>query len=124
MRALTALTAALLATGGIAVAAADAQAQSPRSLNLSRDERDAIVALQTAAAGMDRAAQDAALAAARTRAQGASARYAIAHYQFEIGRQRNDNAMQSQAAEAMIDSGLATPEEAYIFGERSSKLEA
>lgn len=112
MRALTALTAALLFTGGIAVTTADVQAQTPRSLNFSRDERDAIVALQAAASGMDRAAQDAALAAARTRAQGASARYAIAHYQFEIGRQRNDNAMQSQAAEAMIDSGLATPEEA------------
>src|SRR5205085_2328804 len=112
MRALTALTAALLVTGGVTVIAADAQAQAPRSLNLSRDERDAIVALQAAASGMDRAAQDAALAAARTRAQGVSARYAIGHYQFEIGRQRNDNAMQSQAAEAMIDSGLATPEEA------------
>ena len=67
--------------------------------------------MQAAASAMDRAAQDAALAAARTRAQGASARYAIAHYQFEIGRQRNDNAMQSQAAEAMIESGLTTPEE-------------
>lgn len=110
MRALTALTAVLLTTGGIAVTTADAQ--TPRSLNLSRDERDAIVALQTASLGMDRTAQDAALAAARTRAQSASARYALAHYQFEIGRQRGDNAMQSQAAEAMIESGLATPEEA------------
>jgi hypothetical protein len=112
MRALTALTAAMLVTGGVAVTAIDAQAQAPRSLNFTRDERDAIVALQTAASGMDRTAQDAALATARARAQGASARYAVAHYQFEIGRQRNDNAMQSQAAEALIESGLATPEEA------------
>src|SRR5689334_1940601 len=110
MKALTALTAALLAAGGLSLAAADAQAQTPRALNLSRDERDAIAALQIAANGMDRAAQDAALAAARTRAQGMSARYAVAHFQFQIGRQRNDNAMQMQGAQGMIESGLATAE--------------
>jgi len=118
MRVLTALSAALLITGGVA---ADAPAQTPRSLTLTRDERDAIAALQTASVGMDRAAQDAALATARARAQGIPARYAVAHYQFEIGRQRNDYAMQSQAAEAMIESGMATPEEtpglvAYLAG--------
>ena len=88
MKALTALTAALLATGGLPLATADAQAQAPRSLNLSREERDAIAALQVAVNGMDRAAQDAALATARARAQSMSARYAVAHFQFEIGRQR------------------------------------
>ncbi|HTU12632.1 MAG TPA: hypothetical protein VMG08_17205 [Allosphingosinicella sp.] len=115
MKALTALTAALLATGAFSAAVAQAQPQAPltpRSLNLSREERDAIAALQAAANGADRAAQDAALATARGRAQGMSARYAVAHYQFLIGRQRNDNAMQTQGAEAMIESGLATPEEA------------
>jgi hypothetical protein len=68
--------------------------------------------LQTAATGVDRTAQDTALAAARARAQTPPARYAVAHYQFQIGRQRNDNAMQAQGAQAMIESGLATPEEA------------
>ena len=110
MRALTALTAALLATSGLALSAAEAQA--PRALNLSREERDSIAALQVAAAGLDRTAQDAALSAARVRAQTASARYAVAHFQFQIGRQRGDYAMQSQGAEAMIESGLVTPEEA------------
>ena len=110
MKALPARTAALLATGGLSLAAADAQ--TPRSLNLGREERETIAALQTAAAGTDRAAQDAALTAARARAQTASARYAVAHYQFQIGRQRNDYAMQTQSAEAMLESGLATPEEA------------
>jgi len=110
MKALTALTAALLVTGGFSLAAADAQ--TPRSLNLNREERDVIAALQTAANGLDRAAQDAALSAARARAQTPSARYAVAHYTFQIGRQRNDNAMQTQGAQAMIDTGLATPEEA------------
>jgi hypothetical protein len=110
MKALTVLTAALLATVGLSPAAG--YAQTPRSLNLSREERDSIAALQAAANGFDRAAQDAALSAARARAQGSSARYAVAHYQFQIGRQRNDNAMQTQGAEAMIESGLVTPEEA------------
>lgn len=109
MKALTALTAALLATATLPLAAADAQ--TPRSLNLSREEREVIVALQAAAAGVDRAAQDNALSAARARAQTPSARYAVAHYQFQIGRQRGDYAMQTQSAEAMIESGLATPEE-------------
>ena len=109
MKALTALTAALLATGGLPLAAVDAQ--TPRSLNLGREEREAIVALQAASAGVNRPAQDAALAAARARAQTTPARYAVAHYQFQIGRQRSDPAMQTQAAEAMIESGLATPEE-------------
>ena len=112
MRALTALTAALLAAAVFPLAMADAQVQAPRSLNLSREERDTVAALQTAANGVDRAAQDAALSGARARAQSASARYAVAHYQFQIGRQRNDNAMQMQGAQAMIDSGLVTPEEA------------
>jgi hypothetical protein len=112
MKALTALTAALLATGALPLAGADAQVEAPRLLNLGREERDAIAALQTAANGVDRAAQDAALSAARARAQGVSARYAVAHYQFQIGRQRNDNAMQMQGAQAMIESGLATPAEA------------
>jgi hypothetical protein len=112
MKALTALTAALLATGGLSLAVADAQAQTPRSLALSREERDAIAPLQAAANGVDRAAQDAALSTARARAQGVPARYAVAHYQFQIGRQRNDNAMQTQGAQAMIETGLVTPEEA------------
>lgn len=119
MKALTALTAALLATGVLPLAAADGQ--TPRSLNLSREEREVIVALQAASAGVNRTAQDAALSAARARAQTAPARYAVAHYQFQIGRQRGDYAMQTQGAEAMIESGLATPEEmagltAYLAG--------
>jgi tetratricopeptide (TPR) repeat protein len=112
MKALTALTAALLATASFPLFAPAALAQTPRSLTLARDERNAIAALQTAANGADRVAQDAALAAARTAARGMPARYAIAHYQFQIGRQRNDMAMQQQGAEAMIESGLTTPEEA------------
>ncbi len=91
--------------------AAQAGAQLPRTLNLSGDERTAITALQVAAAGPDRAAQDSALAAARAAARGAEARYALAHYQFEIGRARGDMQLQTQAVDALVDSGLASPDE-------------
>lgn len=112
MKALTALTAALLATGGFPPLAAPAEAQAPRRLDLARDEQRAIAALALTASGTDRAAQDQALAAARAAARGAAGRYAVAHYQFQIGRQRADLAMQVQAAEAMIESGQVTNEEA------------
>ena len=95
----------------LVVGAASLSAQQPaRPLALSREEQGAIAALQAAAAGPDRAAQDNALAAARAAARGADARYAIAHYQLEIGRARGDMAMQTQAIDALVDSGLATPE--------------
>ena len=71
---------------------AAAAAQAPRALNLSREERAAIAALQAAAAGPDRAAQDSALAAARAAARGADARYAVAHYQSRSAAPRGDAA--------------------------------
>lgn len=78
----------------------------PHILNLTRDERSALRTLQTAAAGADRAAQDAALAAARTAAQGADARYAVANIQFQLGRSRGDAQMQNQAIDALVASGV------------------
>ena len=106
MKVLRAATAAWLILATAAVAQAPA-----RGLNLSREERTAITALQTAAASPDRAAQDGALASARTAARGVDARYAIAHYQLEIGRARGDYQMVNQAVDALVDSGLATAEE-------------
>src|SRR3954466_15047580 len=107
MKVLKAATALLLVVG-----AASLSAQQPaRPLTLSREEQGAIAALQVAAAGPDRAAQDNALAAARAAARGADARYAIAHYQLEIGRARGDAVMQAQAGNALGDGGLATPDE-------------
>lgn len=86
-------------------AAAQAPTQ-PQALTVTHQERVAVTALQTAAAGADRAAQDAALAAARTTAQSAAARYAVANLQFQIGRQRGDSPMQVQAIDAMVASGV------------------
>jgi hypothetical protein len=112
MKVRTGLIAALLATAGLAVAAAPAAAQgAPRSLDLSREERSALAAVQAAYSSGDRAAQDSALAAARAAARGAPGRYAVAHYQLQIGRGRGDMAMQTQAVDALVESGLATPEE-------------
>lgn len=107
MKVSRAATAAVLA---IALAGS-AGAQLPRTLNLSRDERTALIALQAAAASPDRAAQDNALAAARAAARGAEARYALAHYQLEIARARGDMPLQAQAVDALVDSGLASPDE-------------
>jgi len=107
MKGTTAALAALMALGGVPLAVSAAAAQAPRSLNLSRDERNAMAALTAAAAGQDRAAQDAALTAARAAARGADAVYGVAHLQFEIGRTRGDFPMQTQAIDAMVQSGVA-----------------
>lgn len=111
MQGKTAALAALLALGAFPLLVPAASAQQPARLNLARDERSSLAALQTAASGQDRPAQDAALAAARSAAHSADARYAVAHLQFEIGRSRGDQAMQAQAVDAMLESGLARPEE-------------
>jgi hypothetical protein len=108
MKVLKAAAAAVLLAG----TGASLSAQQPaRALTLSREERGAIAALETAAAGPDRAAQDNALAAARAAARGADARYAVAHYQLDIGRARGDRQMFTAAVDALVDSGLAPPDE-------------
>jgi len=107
MKVLKAATALLLVVG-----AASLPAQQPaRPLAMTRAEQSAVAALQTAAAGPDRVAQDNALAAARAAARGADARYAVAHYQLEIARARGDTVMIAQAVDALVDSGLASPDE-------------
>lgn len=95
-----------LALGAVPAIAQTAAPMQPRVLNLTGAERRALSALQTAAAGQDRAAQDAALAAARSAAQGADARYALGNLQFQIGRARGDANMQTQAIDALVASGV------------------
>ena len=109
--------AALSAICGAASLAAPALAQAPvaplaaPALSLSREERAALQALQTAASGLDRAAQDSALAAARSVVRGNDGRYALAHFQLQIGQARGDAQLTGQAVDMMVDSGLARPEE-------------
>src|SRR5688500_7260213 len=133
-----ALAAMCLFGGSAVLAASTAAAQQPvaaRPLTLTPQERAALLALQAAAAGPDRIAQDAALAAARAAASGADARYAVAHYQAEIARARGDGRMLGEAVDALVASGLATADElpslvanqaarAYAIGEyqRSERL--
>ncbi|MGQ0589917.1 MAG: hypothetical protein ACT4N8_10370 [Sphingosinicella sp.] len=100
--------AALLAAGGLALATAGT-AQPPAAapaLTFTREERTAIAALQTAAAGTDRAAQDAAVQTARGVARSANARYAVANLHFQIARQRGDAQAMAAAADEMIASGV------------------
>ena len=98
----------LVAAFGIALAvpAAVSAQQAPRSLNLSAEERSALAALQAAAGGADRVAQDAALAAARAAARGADARYAVANYHLQLGQARADAQMVSQAVDDLVASGI------------------
>ncbi len=103
--------------GAAALATVAAEAQAPLvpaaapALSLSREERTALQALQTAASGLDRAAQDAALAAARSAVRSNDGRYALGHFQLQIGQARGDGQMTGQAVDLMVDSGLARPEE-------------
>lgn len=82
-----------------------------RTLNVSREERTALVALDAAFRGTDRAAQDAALAAAQAVARSADARYATAGYQLEIGRQRGDNRLIAPAIDSLIALGQVAADE-------------
>src|SRR5690606_7881157 len=84
-----------------------------RTLNLTRDEHVALVALQNAAAGSDRAAQDSALAAARAAAQSADARYGLAYYQLQIALARQDNVAHGAAVDALVASNMV-PAEALV----------
>ena len=113
--------AASLAIGGMAssfVSLAQAQVGQPqgvqtggRTLSLGREEHLALQALQLAAAGPDRVAQDTALNAARLAARSADARFGVAYYQLQIGLARQDVQMQAQAVDALIDSNLILPAE-------------
>ena len=108
--------AASLAIGGMTSllpASASAQVvQAPgRTLNLGREEHIALQALQLAAAGADRFAQDSALAAARSAARTADGRFGLAYYQLQIGLARQDAQMQAQAVDLLVDSNLILPAE-------------
>ena len=93
---------------------AQVQAQG-RQLALSAAERTALVPLDAAARGTDRAAQDAALAAAQAVVRSPDARYAFARYQMTIALQRNDNAMLSAAVDTAVASGVTPPAELPTF---------
>lgn len=105
MNAPRAFLAALLLSAAAAPALAQ-PAPAGRALNLSAEERSALTALQLAASGTDRAAQDAALRTAQAAARGADGRYAVASLHYQIARSRGDVRTMSETADAMIASGI------------------
>ena len=126
---------AALALGGSAVlltSPADAQRRQrtaqpavpagPRPLNLTNAERPALVALEAAARGTDRAAQDAALAAARAAVTSADGRYAMARYQLLIAEGRSDRAMMAQALDVVLESPSLPPEDLPVLLTAQSRL--
>ena len=129
-----ALAAFSLSCVGAAVLASPAAAQpaqpalAARALQMTPDERRALIALERALAGPDINAQNAALAAARPIASSAGARYALGNYQIRMAQARGDARMLGEGVDAVVASGLATPDElpsmitnqagrAYLAGE-------
>lgn len=106
------------ATGVVLSPAADAQRGSggeqqqaqQREFDLSRAERAALAPLYEAIEKNDWAAAQAALPAAKAAAQGADAKYIVAQLQFEIAQQTQNEQMQSEAVDAMLASGSASPQ--------------
>ncbi|MEA3065426.1 MAG: hypothetical protein QOJ27_1878, partial [Sphingomonadales bacterium] len=84
----------------------DAAAQpAQRSFNLSKEERAALLPVQTAVTAKDWAAAQAALPAAVAAAQSPDARYAIGRFQLEIGLGTSNVAMQAQGLDNLVASG-------------------
>ncbi|HEX8620820.1 MAG TPA: hypothetical protein VF718_02535 [Allosphingosinicella sp.] len=76
-----------------------------RSFNISKEERAALLPVQTAVAAKDWAAAQAALPAAVAVAQSPDARYAVGRFQLEIGLGANNIPMQRQGLDNLIASG-------------------
>lgn len=110
-----ALGIALVLGGASVVATAPADAQkrkkgeaaqpAQRSYNLSKEERAALLPVQTAITAKDWATAQAGLPAAVAAAQSPDAKYAVGRFQLEIGLGVNNVAMQTQGLENLIASG-------------------
>jgi tetratricopeptide (TPR) repeat protein len=85
-----------------AASAQQAEATAPR---VTKAERAAITALQTALAARDYVAAASALSAAQAAVRGDDARYYVALLQFQLARETNDAAMQASAVETLIAMG-------------------
>ncbi|HLL31461.1 MAG TPA: hypothetical protein VK403_10730 [Allosphingosinicella sp.] len=83
--------------------AAPAAAKGP---TLSKEERAALVPVQTAVNAKNWAAAQAALPAAAAVATSPGGRYYVGRFQFEIGQGTNNAALQAQGLENLVGSGL------------------
>ncbi|HYG46563.1 MAG TPA: hypothetical protein VD846_01345 [Allosphingosinicella sp.] len=110
----TALGFALTLAGASVVATAPADAQkrkkgdaaaAAQGPTLTKEERAALLPVQTAIAAKDWAAAQAALPAATAAATSPGGRYAIGRFQVEIGLGTNNVALQSQGFDNLLASG-------------------
>ena len=86
-----------------------------RSFTLSAEAQNALAALQKAVAAGDAAAYPGALAAAQAAAKSTDERYLVARMQYDQARRTSNPGGQTQAIQAMIASGGATPTELFSF---------
>ncbi|HEY0113748.1 MAG TPA: hypothetical protein VGB59_11460 [Allosphingosinicella sp.] len=109
-----ALGVALVLGGASVVATAPAEAQkkkkgeaapAPQGPVLTKEERAALLPVQTAITAKDWAAAQAGMPAAIAAAKSPGGRYAIGRFQLQIGLGLNDVALQSQGLENLIASG-------------------
>jgi hypothetical protein len=123
--------AAFLLGGSLAVATQPAaakkqQVQAPapgRQFRLTKEERAALAPLQAAVDSRSWAAAAAALPAAQAGARGSDARYIVARLQLRMASETRNGPMQSQAIDALVASGGATPEEmAALVGNQAALL--
>ena len=110
----TALAVALV-LGGASMVAAPAEAQKKKKdapaavqsgIKLSKEERAAMLPVQTAITAKNWVAAKAALPAAVAAATSNDGRYAVSRFQLEIGVGTNDIALQTQGIDGLIASGL------------------
>ena len=107
MRSLRKLAFILILAPAASLALQPASAQpAARAPSLTKPERAALSAMETALAARNYAAAAAALSAAQAAARGAEARYYTAGLQLRLGRETNNVAMQASAIDAMLASGL------------------
>ncbi|HYW17099.1 MAG TPA: hypothetical protein VE891_13225 [Allosphingosinicella sp.] len=110
-----ALGAALVLGGASVVATAPADAQkkkkgetaaaAPQGPSLSKEERAALLPVQTAVTAKDWAGAQAALPAAAAAATGPGGRYYVGRFQLEIGIGTNNEALQAQGMDNLLASG-------------------
>jgi hypothetical protein len=113
-----ALGVALVLGGASVVATAPADAQKkkkeeaadPKAPKLSKEERAALLPLQTAVNAKDWAAASAALAAAEAASQSPGAKLYLEQFRYDVGRNTKNVAMQTQAVDALIASGQVPAE--------------
>lgn len=100
----------------------EAAQPAQRSFSLSKEERAALLPVQTAITAKDWAAAQTALPAAVAAAQGPDGRYAVGRFQLEIGLGTNNVAMQRQGLDNLIASGQVPAADLPVIYRNSAVL--